>query len=386
MSPGRRRLLVVIPDRVTEILAKGEFSPRYYNPGNYFDDVHLVLMNDDRPDPAALQPIVGTAQVTLHNFAPASFEETWFRVPRLREWAADAVGIARSIQPHLIRAYGHYTSTFAAAEMKRALGVPLLVSLHGNPDVDYYRGRLGRTWRQKFEGWMSRPYEVASLRAADMVLPVYSPIVPFLKSIGVTRYEVVYNAVGHGLEPRQSYPPKSQWRALCVGRQTRDQKNPASIIEALAELPEVELDLVGDGELHAGLQELARARGVEARVRFHRTMQNAGVLELMRQADLFVYQSDNYEISKGTMEASLAGLPVVLNRRRGGLADEVREGPYLVVDDTAAAYRDAIRKLIGDASLRADLGRRAAAYALQRWHPDRMEARIVDISRALIGA
>jgi glycosyltransferase involved in cell wall biosynthesis len=115
-------------------------------------------------------------------------------------------------------------------------------------------------------------------------------------------------------------------------------------------------------------------------------MQNAGVLELMRQADLFVYQSDNYEISKGTMEASLAGLPVVLNRRRGGLADEVREGPYLVVDDTAAAYRDAIRKLIGDASLRADLGRRAAAYALQRWHPDRMEARIVDISRALIGA
>jgi glycosyltransferase involved in cell wall biosynthesis len=381
-----KRLLVVIPDRITEILVKGEFAPRYYNPGGFFDDVHLVLMNDDRPDPASLQPLVGDAQVTLHNFAPASFDETWFRVPRLREWAKDAVGIARSFAPDMIRAYGHYTSTFAAAEMKRALGVPMLVSLHGNPDVDYYRGRLARTWRHRFEGWMSRPYEIEGLRAADMVIPVYSPIVPFLKSIGVTRYEVVYNVVGPGLEPRASYPAKAAWRALCVGRQTADQKNPAQIISALEGLGNVSLDLVGDGELHDGLQQLAAARGVADRVRFHRTMANEGVLDLMRQADLFVYQSDNYEISKGTMEASLAGLPVILNRRRGGLADEVRDGPYFVVEDQAEAYRAGIRRVIEDDAFREDLGRRAAAYATQRWHPDAMEARVVEISRSLMAA
>lgn len=384
MAHTGRRLLVVIPDRITEILDKGEFAPRYYNPGDFFDDVHLVLMNDDRPDPGALQAIVGNATVTLHNFAPASFDETWFRVPRLREWAKEAVGIARAIAPDMIRAYGHYTSTFAAAEMKRALGVPLLVSLHGNPDVDYYRGRLARTWRQRFEGWMSRPYEIDSLRAADLVMPVYSPIVPFLKSIGVTRYEVVYNVVGPGLEARSNYPAKTEWRALCVGRQTADQKNPASIIAALDGLPNVSLDLVGDGELHDGLKALAVRCGVSERVRFHRTMANAGVLELMRQADLFVYQSDNYEISKGTMEASLAGLPVILNRRRGGLADEVRQGPFHVVDDNPVAYRDAIRRVTTDDAFREDLGRRAAAYALHRWHPDVMEARVVEISRALI--
>ena len=381
-----KRLLVVIPDRISDILDKGEYPPRYYNPGDYFDDVHLMLMNDDRPDRAALQPIVGRASVTLHNFAPASFPDTWFRVPRLREWARDAVGMARSIAPQMIRAYGHYTSTFAAAEMKRALGIPLLVSLHGNPDVDYYRGRLATTWRQRIEGWMSRPYEVAALRAADMVIPVYSPIVPFLKSIGVTRYDVVYNVVGQGLTPRAEYPARTHWRALCVGRQTADQKNPAAIIEALTGLDNVSLDLVGDGALHEGLQQLAGRCGVGERVRFHRTMDNARVLQLMTQSDLFVYQSDNYEISKGTMEASLAGLPVVLNQRRGGLADEVRNGPYHVVDNLPDAYREGIRRVITDARFRADLGARAAAYATARWHPDAMEARVVAISRSLIAA
>jgi glycosyltransferase involved in cell wall biosynthesis len=381
-----RRLLVVIPDRITEILDKGEFAPRYYNPGDYFDDVHLVLMNDDRPDPASLQAIVGSARVTLHNFAPASFDDTWFRVPRLREWAAtEAVGIARAIAPHMIRAYGHYTSTFAAAEMKRALGVPMVVSLHGNPDVDYYRGRLAATWRQSLEGRVSRDYEIDSLRAADMVLAVYSPIVPFLTSIGVTRYEVVYNVVGVGLEPRASYPAKANWRALCVGRQTKDQKNPAAIIAALEGLDHVSLDLVGDGALHDGLKQQAAQCGLGDRVRFHRTMANEAVLELVRQADVFVYQSDNYEISKGTMEASLAGLPVILNRRRGGLAEEVRNGPYLVVEDDAASYRDGLRRVLEDDALRADLGRRAAKYAADTWHPGAMEARVVEISRSLLG-
>lgn len=386
MTQAGRRLLVVIPDRITDILDKGEYPPRYYNPGDFFDDVHLVLMNDDRPDPAALRPIVGSATVTLHNFAPASFDPTWFRVPRLREWAREAVGIARLIAPDMIRAYGHYTSTFAAAEMKRALGVPLLVSLHGNPDVDYYRGRLATTWRQRFEGWLSRPYEIESLRAADLVIPVYSPIVPFLKSIGVTKYEVVYNVVGQGLTPRSDYPAKTQWRALCVGRQTKDQKNPAPIIEALSGLDNVSLNVVGDGALHDDLQALAVRCGVSGRISFHRTMANTCVLDLMRDADLFVYQSDNYEISKGTMEASLAGLPVILNRRRGGLADEVREGPYQVVDNHAAAYRAGIARVLQDDDLRADLGRRAAAYANARWHPDAMEARVVEISRALMAA
>ena len=37
---GKSRLLVVIPDHLSDIVAKGEIQPRYYNPGEVFDEVH----------------------------------------------------------------------------------------------------------------------------------------------------------------------------------------------------------------------------------------------------------------------------------------------------------------------------------------------------------
>ena len=61
------RLMVIVPDRVSDFLEKGEVVDRYYNPGNLFEEVHLVLVNDDRPDPAFLQRLAGTARVYVHN-------------------------------------------------------------------------------------------------------------------------------------------------------------------------------------------------------------------------------------------------------------------------------------------------------------------------------
>jgi glycosyltransferase involved in cell wall biosynthesis len=381
-----KRLLVVIPDRITDIFVKGEYPPRYYNPGAFFEDVHLLLMNDDRPDPAGLRHIVGHGNVTVHNFTAASFDDTWGYRPRLlRKWAQQAVDIAAKVRPVVVRAYGHYTSTFAAAEIRRQLDIPLVVSLHGNPDVDYYRGRLARTWRQRLEGWLSRAYEVASLRQADMVLPVYSPIVPFLESIGVRRYKVVYNVVGLGMSPRTNYAiDPAHVRAVCVGRQTPCQKNPAAIIEAIAQVDGVYLDLVGAGPLHESLVEMARQLGLQHRVTFHQNMENERVLALMGECDLFVYQSDNYEISKGTMEAALTGLPVVLNERAGGLADEIRNGPFLVVQNSAAGYRSGLERIIADDALREDLGRRGADYARRMWQPHAMENEVVNVYRSLL--
>jgi glycosyltransferase involved in cell wall biosynthesis len=380
------RLLVVIPDSLTDILTKGEFQPCYYNPGEVFDDVHLLLMNNDRPPLDALQPTVGRARLQVHNFAAPGFEETWgYRVWRLRRWAESAVRIAAGIKPDLVRAYGHHTSTFAASEIKRQLDIPFVVSLHGNPDVDYYRGRLATTRRQRIEGLLSRGFEKASMRAADMVLPVYSPIVPYLKSIGVANYKVTYNAVGQGLQPRQSYEiDPADVRAVCVGRQTHDQKNPSAIIEALARIDGLKLTLIGDGGLHDGLVGLAARLGVSGRIEFIRNLPNAEILERMRRCDLFVYQSDNYELSKGSMEAALAGLPVILNDRTGGSADEVRDSPFLVVENTAGGYEAGLRRVIGDSAFREKLGRDAADYGWRLWNPGRMEAQVAEIYRTLI--
>ena len=71
------RLLVCVPDRITDILVKGEYQPNYYNPGEFFDEVHILMTNDDRPDLQALQRTVGRARLFTHNWKLDQAEEAY---------------------------------------------------------------------------------------------------------------------------------------------------------------------------------------------------------------------------------------------------------------------------------------------------------------------
>lgn len=73
-----QRLMVMVPDRITDILVKGEYQPNYYNPGELFDDVHLLTTTDDRPDLTLLQRTVGRARLpsTTSPSSPPSSSRT----------------------------------------------------------------------------------------------------------------------------------------------------------------------------------------------------------------------------------------------------------------------------------------------------------------------
>jgi hypothetical protein len=62
-----KRLLVIVPDRLSDIAGKGEVQPAYYNPGELFDEVHILMTNDDRPPIEPLQYMVGRAKLFVHN-------------------------------------------------------------------------------------------------------------------------------------------------------------------------------------------------------------------------------------------------------------------------------------------------------------------------------
>ena len=148
-------LMVIVPDKISDFVRKGEIIPRYYNPGNLFREVHILMTNDDRVDPAAVQPMVGDAKLVIHNLPAGTgtfIRSFGWRPVLLRRWAAAAVRITEQAKVELVRCHGNNLNAFAALEIKRALGIPYIVSLHGNPDVDYNRGRLGRTWRRKIAG------------------------------------------------------------------------------------------------------------------------------------------------------------------------------------------------------------------------------------------
>ncbi len=386
-SAGRSRLMVLIPDRLSSIVEKGEVTSRYYNPGNIFDEVHIVITNNDDPDLDAVQKMVGDAKLFIYNlpdarkqFVPSLGWRPWL----LRKWVSMAVELAREIQPVLIRCHGALLNTFAASEIKRQLGIPYVVSMHTNPDVDI-RGRADSVIK-RIVTLAQQDIERIGLMSADLVMPVYQPILPFLERIGVTRAQVCYNTLNpDNLHIKQAYTLHDPVRVISVGRQFRE-KNPDNLIRAVAQLPNVQLAMVGDGPLNEYLTRVAEDCGVKDRVVFSTAIPNDELCRRLPDYDIFATHTEYFEISKAVLESLLTGLPVLLNQRIGDPVPELTSDICSLVENTVDGYRSGLERLIQDSEYRESLGRAAFARAEEIWKPEKTEAVFVEIYKRIARA
>ncbi len=402
-------LLVIVPDAISVIVAKGEYQPRYYNPGNLFDEVHILMTNDDRVDPRDVQRTVGDAQLYLHNLPEDrrhfiqnySFFKPWLLKPwakpiiaitkrlqlwLLNRWSIPAIKLAREIRPALIRCHGNDYNAYIASRIKRSLGIPYVVSLHINPDVDTRKRVISpcAAWEDRLFNIFFDDIECIGLRQSDLALPVYKPIIPYLRRVGCQHYEVAYNVLNSDcLKRKESYTLHRPIRLLSVGRHF-ESKNPENIIRAIKELPDAHLTLVGDGPYQDRLRSLAKECGVENRVSFRQAIPNDDLCQQLPEYDIFVVHTEHWEVNKAVLEALLSGLPVIINRRIGEPVPELQGDFVVSVENTKEGYFQAVKKLIEDDTLREELGRKAYAYAQEHWAPEKTEAKYVEIYKRVM--
>lgn len=377
--------MVIIPDRLSDLVRKGEITDRYYNPGDLFAEVHIVMTNDDRPDPAAVQPTVGRARLFLHNLPGGVgllVKTLGWRPWLLRRWTDAAVNLAAKIRPDLVRCHAARLNAFAARAIKRRLGIPYVVSLHINPDVDVRNG----PWRTALMGFVAATIEKQSLIDANLVLPVYRPIEPFLRRIGVRHYQVAYNVINPShLRKKENYVLHRPVQVISVGRLIAA-KDPQELIRAVAGLPNVELTIVGDGPIAGSLRGLALELGISRRIKFRPAVRNDELCAELPGYDVFAIRSDYFELSKSMLESLLTGMPTIVNRRSGEAVPELSSDICLLVDNSAELYRGALQRLISDDLFRERLGRDAFAYARAHWAPDKTEPLFAEIYRRLLAA
>ncbi|HXQ52120.1 MAG TPA: glycosyltransferase [Stellaceae bacterium] len=383
MTIAADRLMVIIPDRLSDIILKGEIAPRYYNPGDLFGEVHIVMLNDDRPDPAAVQPMVGRARLYLHNLMDSRrlfFLKTMgWQLPLIEPLLRRGAELARQIKPQLVRTHNNFLEGMVARRIKRELGIPYVVSLHGVWDVDDRTTAMGRL-QAKFRAKLER----AALEDADAVIAVYAPIMRYGREFGAKRIELIYNIVaGASVRHKRSYELSSPPRLLTVNRQLPE-KNPANIVRAVAAL-DCSYTLIGDGPLHQPLQALARELGCADRVKFIRSMPNAELCASLGDYDLLVSHCDYWGMSKTIIEGALAGLPIVINKHPTIAIAEYEGGWIVECENSPEGYRTAIAGLLGDYRRRMELGQLAYRKARNTFDPVRMEERTVALYRETIG-
>lgn len=245
--------------------------------------------------------------------------------------------LVREWRPDIIHAHLYYGAVFAAFAK-----VPLVYTHHSI--------RMRARWLYPFLDMRVARY-VGICDACTQLLE------------GTTRRPVVRidNAVdGRRLKPKPSGGDRAQSETLALLTAGRlvPSKDHSRLLAAFAELrrTDVVLQIAGEGPLRACLEEQARSLDISERVRFLGNVSNMS--DLMADADVFVMSSAWEGLPIALIEATLAGLPVVVTDV-GGCAEIVRRAHNGIVVDSPGvpAYAEALRILLNSRELRETFAR-----------------------------
>lgn len=377
-------LLNLITDKLSSLLKKGELITNYYNPGNLFDEVHLVMIGQDISfSKDAIQHTVGNAKLFVHclnidrKMTILSFG--WRNQFLVNKYKTRFLTYLNGARPNLIRCYGMQENAILAAEAFKVYGVPYVVSMHTNPDdsLEIVKSWAARLYYSLITGKLKE-----SLSKAAMLMPVYSSIVPYINRLGLSNYEIFYNilSLGH-IQLKNNYHSSHMLKMVSVGRQIIG-KNPIHILEAILEHKDVHLTLIGDGTLHNMLKEFVADQNISDQVVFIRSMPNSEICKMLPEFDLFIAHCDYLGVPKSVMEPMLSGLPIILNVPKKPIA-EYGTDTILFVDNTKEAYVNAIRQMKSE-DLRIKFARASCKKAWEMWDPKNCEAKVTALYKKLV--
>lgn len=125
------------------------------------------------------------------------------------------------------------------------------------------------------------------------------------------------------------------------------------------------------------LKSLSANLGIENRCIFTGYLDSSRRLSALTDADVFMLTSRYENFGMSAVEAMISGLPVIVSDQVG-IADELkREQAGLVVPLEVEAIAVALKKLLGNAEMRSDLGRIAARVARQKYSASQIAATMI---------
>jgi glycosyltransferase involved in cell wall biosynthesis len=244
------------------------------------------------------------------------------------------------------------------------------------PMIPYMRANLGRKRR--------------GLAGADAIIAVSSTIAADLRArapeIAATRLDVIPNPVNIAAlraAAAAEAPPLPGPYALYLGKLAPNKGT--SHLVSVVERAELDWPLViaGDGPERAAIA--AAAARSSGDVRLIGWIDQPAAAAWMAHASLLIFPSRGPEsLSRVLIEASALGVPIAA-MNTGGTPDVVVNGQTGLLSTTPDGLADDVRRLRGDAELRARLGAGARAHAEQRFDAPGVVARIEQLYKALVG-
>jgi glycosyltransferase involved in cell wall biosynthesis len=297
----------------------------------------------------------------------------------------------REFAPHVVHTHTAKAG-FLGRIAARLAGVPVIVhTFHGHVLRGYF-GRAKTAIYRGLERWLGRSsaalIAVSEAVKRDLVeLGVAAPGKIRVVELGLPLRELA-GALPRGVLRAVTTFPDSAIVIGIVGRLVpiKDVPNFLKAAAVVARAHEqAHFAIVGDGELRADLERLARELGIEARVHFFGWRRD--MTAIYGDLDVVVNCSRNEGTPVALIEALAAARPVVATDV-GGTSDVLRGGTLgrLVPAGDSAALAAAIIATLDDLPAARARAATARADVLARYAPERLFADIDGLYRQLLAA
>ncbi len=253
----------------------------------------------------------------------------------------------------------------AAMQIAHALSVPYSIKARG-ADIHHWTTVPG-----------CREQIIDAARGAAGLLAVSEAIKADIVALGIDAAKILVHRTGIdrslfqvASEPRadlrQRIDLPTDGALLVTVGALISRKGQAFAIEALAQIPDARLAIIGDGPDLSMLRQLARDQGVADRVHFLGSLPHSEVARHVQAADVCVLPSESEGIANAWIEALACGTQLVITNAGGAREVITGDAGGRIIERKAGAIAKAVRELLSNPPERADVAAVVADYSWER--------------------
>lgn len=339
-------------DPLVSYYEKGEIKTRYYNPNNFFDEVHIISFIENDIDESKVQDLVGNAKLKIYSVGKVSIKNKTKYVKKI-------IKLVQTINPDVIRAYNTLVEGWFAAKCANALKIPLYLSVH--TQYDHNRNLAKKT---NFKKYLALKYtekfiEPYVIKTADKITIIYKIIEPYVRKHGGKNPELLYNKIDYQRFRNASVIDTLQKPLILSVGSLIKEKNHECVINAMKGLDAFCL-IIGKGTNYENLVKLIKKNNLESRVTIKESVEHKEIQNFYKTADVFAlaYDPELEELPMPVMEAMATGLPIVIPHQKEGFSENL-EDTVIFSDRNPSSFHENIKKILSNLHLQKALSEKS---------------------------
>lgn len=345
-----KKICIFPNDPLLSYFKKGEIKPRYFNPKNLFDEVHVISLFDDDIEEDKVKIVAGNAIFKIHVVGKVNLLNK-------NSKKKEIIRLIKKINPQILRSYNPLLQGWMAAQIKKELQIPLVISLHGDYDRDRrHFAKKNKDYKSYFKLLYSKKtLESFALKNADEVIIIYEFLREYAIKMGAKNINLIHNRINLSQFMNNVKPAFMEEKPviICVGRLIKE-KNQECLIRAIKDL-DVILVVVGDGVEYENLVKLTKNLDIQDKVRFERSIPHDRIQEYYAAADLFALPIKYGGFAIPSIEAAASGLPVILPKQEFDSKPDIISDYALLIENNPESFKKAISDILSNKDLRAKL-------------------------------